>query len=99
MIWLAYIVVGKLLIYLIMRFPLIQKVKTEFFRELFGCDLCLGVWVYLALGFLFECDILDVVGISHVVFVSEFITACVVSFVVHMFSLGWKAQFEVVEIE
>jgi len=92
--WIAFVLIGKLLIVLGMKFPLFQGLS--FFSQLFACDLCLGVWVYAGLAGILRVDILPSLGWAYIPVASEFITGAVISFLVHIFSLGWKAKYEVI---
>ena len=94
--FLVYVAIGKLLVFIGQKFLLDNLFQTpQFLKRLFSCDLCLGVWVYTLLSgilrvFLFT----DVYG--YVPLLSELITGCSISFLVHLLSLGWKSKFEVV---
>lgn len=94
---LAYIAIGKVLIYLGMQVPLpdfLKKIKT--IEYLHGCDLCLGVWVYGFLAFFMQMDLLSALMFHYVPFVSELVTGGTISFLVHLLTLGWKTKFEVI---
>jgi len=72
----------------------IQKIKTiEYLHE---CDLCSGCWIYFILAIFMQMDLLKVLLFTYVPFVSQFVTGCITSFIVHIFLLGWKSKFEVV---
>lgn len=92
--WLIYVLVGKLFIFLGMAFPLpqfLQKIKTiEYWHN---CDLCFGVWLYGFLAYFMKMDLLSVVGFWHIPFISELVTGGVVSFIVHIWSIGWRDKF------
>ena len=81
---------GKLIIYLAMLFP--KHPRGEFWEKLFGCDLCLGVWIYTGLALIFRIDIVQG-SLPYVPFVSELVTGAFTSFVVHLISLGWNEKF------
>lgn len=72
--------------------------KIEWFEKLHGCDLCSGVWVFSILSFFTGVDLLEVTGFGYIPLVSAIITGIVVSWLVHIFSLGWKAKYEVIVI-
>ena len=93
----TFALVGRLLIYLVQKFPLTDYLssKSKFLDELFSCDLCAGVWVYWILGLIFKIRILDV-GIFGI---SEFLTACITSFVMYLVSSGWQETFGTIVIE
>lgn len=77
--FLVLVLVGKLLIYLIC------KVGR------FECDLCLGVWVYSILSGLFQIRLLEDVY-WYVPLVSELITGCVTSYLVHLLTIGFREK-------
>jgi len=96
--------VGKIIIFLLQRFPkhtlpIIGKLFREgkLLDELFACDMCLGVWIYFGLAFLFDVDING--EMFYVPILSEFIIGMVTSFVVHIFSVGWNSKFQTLVIE
>lgn len=97
--WLAYIAVGKVMIFLGMSFPLpaaLQKFNTVV--KWHSCDLCFGTWVYALLSYFMGVSLLTAMGFTYVPLVSEVVTGGVISFIVHLISLGWKARFEVVVV-
>lgn len=80
--------------YLWMQFPLpysLEKIRP--IAKLHICDLCAGVWIYGVLSFFMGLDLLEVLGFSYVPLISELVTGGMVSFVVHVFTLGWKEKF------
>ena len=93
--FIAYALVGKLLLFLWHKAPY-QKWFTglpkvgKFFGELFECDLCLGVWVYFLLDFLFHINLLEVALLPVLL---EFLTGCLTSFIVWIFTAGWNTLF------
>ena len=93
----VFALVGKLLIYLIQKFPLTNYLssKSKFLNELFSCGLCLGFWVYLGLAFIIEIRIIDV----EIFGISEFLTACITSFVMYLVSSGWQENFGTIVIK
>ena len=94
MIWLLYLVVGKVMIYLWQLFPLPTKLENnQTIHKLHSCDLCSGVWIYGLLGYFMGMSLLTLFGLSYIPVVSEVITGGVVSFIVHIFSIGWKDRF------
>jgi len=100
----VYALVGKLLIFIFQKFPkskipLIGRLFLEgkFLEELFSCDLCLGVWVYTGLSFIFSVNILG--EYFYVPILSEFITGMIVSFVMHLISAGWETRYQNIVIE
>lgn len=102
---LVYLLVGKLLIFLLQKFPknklpFIGKTifrEGGFLDELFKCGLCLGFWIYSGLAFLFDVNVLG--EWFYVAILSEFITGAVATFIMHLLSSGWDAQFRNYVIE
>lgn len=77
--FLVMVLVGKLLIFLGQKVTKIQ------------CDLCLGVWIYAGLSGLFQIRLLEDVY-WYVPLVSELITGCVISYLVHLLSIGFREK-------
>lgn len=97
--WLAYVAIGKVMIYLGMQFPLpelLQKFHT--IKKWHECDLCMGAWVYGILAAVMGMSLMTALGFSYVPVVSEVVTGGVISFIVHLLSIGWRAKFEVVVV-
>lgn len=94
MIWLAYILVGRLFIFLGQKLPLPDFLEKNIkIKQLHECPLCLGVYLYAGLAYVMSVDVLQVLGISHIPLVSEIVTGGVVSFIVFIFGIGWKDYF------
>lgn len=92
--WLIYLVMGKLMIYLGMKFPLPDFLeRNKKINDWHSCPLCFGVWVYGFLAYILHMDLLTVLGFWYVPFVSELITGGAISFIVFIFSIGWKDVF------
>lgn len=91
--FLAYIFIGKLMIYLGQKFasPIF---KTHYLKELFSCDLCLGFWVYSLLAMFLQIRLLEDVYL-YVPLVSELITGAIVTFGMHLLTIGWRERFSV----
>jgi hypothetical protein len=95
--YILYLLIGRLLIFIGMKFPLFTKSRYGFVRELFSCDLCLGVWIYTLLS----------IASGEILFKSwfyfwglnELITGCVSAFLVHVFLIGWREKFQTIVIE
>lgn len=82
-----------------MQFPLSKFLEeNKIVRKLHECDFCAGVWGYGLLSFFMQLELLEPLGFWYVPIVSELITGVVISFLVHIFIIGWKARFEVVVI-
>ena len=97
--WLAFIVVGRLLIYLWMQFPLPQFLNSmRTVNYLHNCDLCSGVWLYSILAGFLQMDLLEPLEFWYVPLLSEVLVGGVISFLVHIFVIGWKAKFDTVVI-
>jgi hypothetical protein len=72
--------------------------KYQWLRELHNCDLCSGVWVYGILSFFTGLDLLEVTGFGYIPLVGAIITGILVSWLVHIFILGWKAKYEIIVV-
>lgn len=82
---------GKLFIFAFQKFPLVRDVKSKFFSELFGCQFCLGVWVFSILS-----GLLQVVLFKDVMYfpvVSEIFTGVCTSFLLFLLTLGFWEWF------
>lgn len=89
--WLLYAVIGKLLIFLWMKFPLPEKIENiKFINSLHNCGLCSGVWIFTLLAFFVNTDILYSQFGVEVPVIGEIVTGCVTSYLVHIFSAGWN---------
>ena len=110
--FIVYALIGKLLIFLWQQFPLSDYLSSKWkpLQKLFGCDLCLGVWIYWFLALFFEeanpflymVDKYLNVYIYPAAFIfvfTAFLTGAITSFIVHIFSLGWNTKFQVIEIK
>ena len=100
---LAYILIGKLSIYLIQKFPfhklpLLGRLfePGRFLEQLIGCDLCFGCWVYWFYSYLFKLNFMQ--DWFYIPVLCELLTGAITSFVVHLVSIGWKDKFGVFEV-
>ena len=105
--YIFYAGLGKLFIFLIQKSPYMKFIigffkgrSKEFLEELFGCDMCLGFWVYLTLALLFQYANVNVniLDIPNAPVISAIITGAITSFVVHLISIGWRDKFSTFEI-
>jgi len=94
---LLYTLTGKLTIFILQKFAFanLKLLGSRFLNELFECDLCLGVWVFTGLAVAFEINLID---LFYVPIISEILTGAAMSFLVHVFSNGWKALYNVTVI-
>ena len=103
--FIVFLLVGKLVIYILQKFPFrdtfIGNLFSEgkFLEKLFSCDLCLGVWVYATLGYIFRFSFIGSVFGTYVLFIDEAITGMIASFLMHIFSIGWNTKFGTVLLE
>lgn len=81
-------VAGRLITYLVMGLPAAKSMTVPFFKDLFACDMCLGVWVYFPIVTFFHVYL----G-PYVPLVSEAITAAIFSYITHIFFLGLKLKY------
>jgi inner membrane protein involved in colicin E2 resistance len=97
--WLVYIILGRLLIWAWQEFPLPNSLEeNKVINKLHNCDFCSGVWIYSLFSYLMQLELLEPLGFNYVHVASELITGIVISFLIHIFIIGWKARFEVVVI-
>src|SRR5512138_3401890 len=94
--FMLYLAAWKLLIWTGQKF-VAATLKSLFFRKLFDCDFCLGVWVYTALALALKITILQDV-FPYFPFVSEIIAGVVSSFLMHILTIGWREKFSVIVI-
>jgi len=92
--WILYTIIGKILIYLWMKFPFSEKIeKIKFIKELHECDLCSGVWFYSILAFVWKVHFLGIwFDFVYIPFIEELVTGCVTSYVVHLLSIGFREK-------
>jgi hypothetical protein len=95
----VYVLIGKLSIYLIQKFPLTDYLSSKWkpLEQLFSCDLCLGVWVYWFYSHLFRLNFMQ--EWFYIPVLCELLTGAITSFVIFIFSLGWKDAFGVFEVK
>jgi len=67
-------------------------------EELFGCNLCLGVWVYWILAWILNINIFNVWFPDVNTVFAYFLTGAVTSFIMYLIVLGWNVAFSVLEI-
>lgn len=97
--WIIFILLGKIIIHIWQQFHLPKAMKkSEWWTKLHDCDLCSGVWIFTVLSFFMDIGILEVAGFGNIPIFDSIITGIVVSWLVHIFTLGWKAKYEVVVI-
>ena len=93
--FLAYLVIGKVFIFLGGKFAEGNDLKG-FIGRLLLCPLCWGVWVYTLLSLLMgEVLFRD---LFYIPLLSELATGGIVSILVHLVHQGWKSEYEVIEI-
>jgi hypothetical protein len=85
------ILIGKVCIYTIQKFPLVQKIKIPFLNQLFNCNFCLGVWVYFFLSLILRLVLFK--SLFYFPVVSELATGAMISLAVHLFSIGFQEVF------
>ena len=85
--FLLYVAVGKLMIYLAQK----SLSNVQSLEKLVSCDLCVGVWIYTILSGLFQIRLLEDVY-WYVPLVSELITGSIVSYLVHLLTIGFKEK-------
>jgi len=103
--YLIYIFIGRLLVFYSQEFPFTRLSfigvlweEGKFLNTMFSCDLCLGVWVYTLLAILFDINFFGTIMIARTEIIGWFLTGASTSFLVHMFLLGWKIKFGIIEL-
>jgi len=94
--FLFILLAGRLLVHLLQTLPASKRLphwQNDFFRDLFECDLCLGVWVYFSLCCFFRFELVSWASGVYIPLVSEAITAAAVSWFAHIFTLGLKLKY------
>lgn len=78
------------------RQPLSKAIgaKWRYFKELFECPLCLGVWTYWALALLLRINIIEVA--RYIPALSEFLTGTITAFIMWLVWLGWNQAFQAI---
>ncbi len=97
--WIIFLILGRIVIHIWQQFhfPRFLK-KYEWLKKLHECDLCSGVYAYSILSFFMETDLLEVTGFGYIPIIGAVVTGIVISWLVHVFILGWKAKYEIVVI-
>ncbi len=95
--YIAFAVSGKLVVFLIQKFPLFTWIgkKWKTFGQLVECDLCLGVWVYVIINLL-EFRLTFYSADSNLF--GEVLTGFAMSFLMHLLSIGWQAKFGIIVV-
>lgn len=94
--WLIYLSTGRLFIWLLQTNGLMRPLwnRNETLKELGGCDLCLGVWVYLLLAWRLP----DAFSTFPKI-LEKFTLAALTSLIAHLLRIGWQTKFGVTVIE
>lgn len=95
--FLVYVIVGKILMYFSMKFARDNGITKGFIGRLLACGQCWGFWLYSLLSLLLGERLF--IEFFYVPFISEVITGGITSLIVHLITLGWREQFEVITIE
>jgi flagellar biosynthesis protein FliR len=97
-----YLLVGELIIYTTQNFPLQSLPYVgPFFDEkswlgkLVSCSFCLGFWIYFGLSIPFQANALW----FYIPVLSEFLTGLIAAFIMHIFMIGLKDKFSILEIK
>jgi hypothetical protein len=93
--WIAFALLGRLLMFLWLKQPLSKWLgrKNWIFRELFDCSLCLGVWTYWIMSFLFRINNIEIIKFAGIPVVDDLFTGALTSFIFWVFETGWKVLF------
>jgi hypothetical protein len=90
-------VLGKLIIYTVQKLPFLHNLHWKFLNDLIECPFCLGVWCYFFLSAVVGVTLFE--DIFYVPLLSEIIFGVVMSFVVHLISIGFKERFLTIIME
>jgi len=93
--WLVYAALGKLIIVLwqAFHFPTWLS-KFKWLTDLHECDLCSGVWIYVILAFIWKIDIIKIwFGLDNIFSIGLVVTGMLTSWLVHIFSIGFKEKY------
>jgi hypothetical protein len=93
--YLLYLVVGKILLFFGKRFAEDNNWRG-FVGKLLTCNLCGGLWIYSFMSWVLGEVLFR--EYFYVPILSEVVTGGFSAILVHLFTLGWQAQFEVIEI-
>jgi hypothetical protein len=99
----VFCVVGRIIIYVIQKASpsYLSLMKNEnrrsFLKELFGCDLCLGIWVYVFLAWFLNVNVLYEYG--YIPVVSWVLTGIITSFLVWLIMTGVMTRFQIVWVK
>ena len=100
----VFCVVGRIIIFVIQKashsYLSLMKPDTKargFLTELFGCDLCLGIWVYVFLAWFLNVNVLYEYG--YIPIVSWILTGIITSFLVWLIMTGVMTRFQIVWVK
>jgi hypothetical protein len=102
---LAFLLVGRLAVFVLQKFPFRKTFIGKHFREgkfleqLFSCDLCLGVWCFAFMGYFLRIDFVSELFGVYVMVFNEIVTGVIASFLMHIFAIGWNTKFGVIEVK
>lgn len=94
--YLLFLGIGRLLIFIGVKFVQINEIKIPFLQKLASCLLCSGTWVYTLLSFLAGYIILEEWAVVPIL--SQIITGCFSAYLVYLVESGWKSMYEVIII-
>ena len=99
----VFCVVGRIIIYVVQKAShsylslITNEPWRDFLTKLFGCDLCLGVWVYFFLAWLINVNVLY--EYVYVPVLSWIVTGIITSFLVWLIMEGIKSKFQIVWVQ
>lgn len=89
------LLIGKLVMFLARKAP--YQNWVPFLKDLFACELCLGVWVYTALALVFDFHV--PLTFPYIPILSEFFTGAIASFTMWLLTDGWNSKFSVMVLK
>lgn len=98
-----YCVVGRTVLFIVQKaspyyLPYIKREGLRsFLTQLIGCDLCLGVWIYILFAFLLNVNVLY--EFRYIPVISKVITGMLTSVLVWLIRNGWDSQFKIMWVK
>lgn len=92
--YLIYSIAGGFCIFFLRKFPFTDRLVVRGFG---GCNLCLGVWVYSFLAFVFDVNVFQ--EYFYVAALSELLTGAITSFIADIVVDGWKSKYSVTLVD
>ena len=92
-------IVGRIIIWLWMQFPLPAWVDNSRIGKLHTCSVCSGTWIYFIIFTIFRVDLLNMVGFPETGLIGWFRGGGIISYLVYLLESGFRERFMTVIIE